>query len=313
MDEKRLLLLMNPCSGQRKANRVMPEIIRTLSDEGWRVETYITKAEGDATVFAAAHGAEFGRIVCVGGDGTLNETIAGVLRGGTAEKTPIGYIPGGTTNDYASSVGLSADPVEAAKTAAKGQPFPIDIGEFNGRSFTYTASCGAFARVSYTTPQVMKNMLGHLAYVLEGIKDLSTLRPYRLRVTAGTETLDEEYLFCCVSNSTSVGGMLKLDASAVSLNDGLFEVMLVKNPENPAQLAEILNALASKDLPCDMIRFFKASDIAITSGEPIEWTLDGERAEAVREAVIHNMPRTVTLIVPEKETEENDPEEKLSD
>lgn len=304
--EKKLLLVLNPCAGQRRANRFVPEIVRIFLDAGYRCETYITAANGDATRFVAAHGAEFDRIVCVGGDGTLNETVAGLLQSG--EDLPVGYIPAGTTNDYASSIGLSGDVLEAARDAVNGEIHRLDVGSFNGRYFSYTASCGAFTKASYSTPQTLKNSLGHLAYILEGIKDLPSLRPYRLRVETDERIIEDDFLFCAVTNSTSVGGILKLDAQMVALNDGRFEVMLVRNPVTAVQLSTILHALTTLDIPNEMVHFFSAQDIRVISEQPLDWTLDGERADGCIEAEMHNLHSAMQIVVP-KEAHEVQAEE----
>lgn len=296
--EKRLLLILNPCAGQRKANRQLPEILRVFLDAGYRCETYVTAARGDATRFAAEHAGEFDRIVCIGGDGTLNETIAGVLGGGS--QTPIGYIPAGTTNDYASSIGLSSNVLEAARDVVEGEPHPLDVGSFNGRYFTYTASCGAFTSTSYSTPQTMKNMLGHLAYILEGIKDLPSLRPYHLRVESNGEVYDDDFLFCGITNSTSVGGIVKLDAQMVALNDGKFEVMLVRKPTTAIQLNRIITAITKLDLPNEMVHFFTADSIVVESTEEIEWTLDGEQDPGGTRAEMKNLHSAVRIVMPHK-------------
>lgn len=306
--DRRLLLVLNPCAGQRRANRLMPEILRIFWDEGYRCEAYVTAGSGDATRYVAAHAAEFERVVCIGGDGTLNETIAGLLQ--AQVNIPIGYIPAGTTNDYASSLGLSSDVLQAARDAASGEPRELDVGCFNERYFTYTASCGAFTRASYSTPQSLKNSLGHLAYILEGIKDLPSLRPYHLRVEADSSVVEDDFLFCAVTNSTSVGGILKLDARMVALNDGLFEVMLVRSPTTPMQLSSILHGITTLELPNEMVHFFSAKDIRVVSSNPLEWTLDGERADGGTEVAMHNLHSAVRIVVPageEPEDEEDAP------
>lgn len=294
--EKNLLLVVNPCAGQRKANRMLPEILRVLWDGGYRCVTYVTASVGDANRYVAAHAAEYDRVVCIGGDGTLNETIAGVLQAGA--KTPIGYIPAGTTNDYASSLGLSQDLLEAACDAVEGDAYSLDVGTFNGRYFTYTASCGAFTKASYSTSQSMKNMLGHLAYILEGIKDLPSLRPFHLRVETEEYVLDDDFLFCAITNSTSVGGILKLSSNMVGLNDGKFEVMLVRNPTTAIQLSTILHGITTLELPNDMVHFFSAERISVTCDKPLEWTLDGERADGGTFVEMKNLHSAVRLIVP---------------
>lgn len=305
---KNLLLVLNPCAGQRRANKVLPEIIRCFLDADYRCETYVTAASGDATQYVAERATSLDRVVCIGGDGTLNETIAGLLEAGV--DLPIGYIPAGTTNDYASSLSLSGDVLQAAKDAVDGDIYALDVGTFNGRYFTYTASCGAFTRASYSTPQAWKNSLGHLAYVLEGIKDLPSLKPFHLKVETDETVLEDDFLFCSVTNSTSVGGILKLDSQMVALNDGRFEVMLVRNPTTPMQLSTILHGLTTLDLPNEMVHFFSAKRICVCCDSPMEWTLDGERADGAPRVEMQNLHSAVRIVIPKKpaevETEENE-------
>ena len=302
--EKQLLLVLNPCAGLRRANRFLPEIIRMYWDCGYHCVTYVTAESGDCTRFVAAHAREYERVVCIGGDGTLNETIAGVLQADAG--IPVGYIPAGTTNDYASSLGLSQDVLKAAEDAVNGELHALDVGSFNGRYFTYTASCGAFAKASYSTPQSMKNTLGHLAYILEGIKDLPSIRPYHMRVETESSVIEDDFIFCSISNSTSIGGILKLDSQMVALNDGRFEVMLVRNPVVPMQLSTILHGITN-----DMVYFFSAQRIHISAQQEIEWTLDGERADGGSEVELCNLHSAIRLMIPnasEREKAQDDGE-----
>ena len=298
---KRLLLLLNPCAGQKRANRYLPEIIRLYNDFGYECVVFVTACSGDATRHVREHAGEYERIVCIGGDGTLNETIAGLVESG--QDRPVGYIAAGTTNDYANSLSLSTDVMQAAQDAVEGEGIRFDLGSFNGRQFIYTASCGAFARTSYTTSQVAKNLLGHVAYILEGIRDLPSLKPIRMRVESDDRVVDGEFLFCAVTNSISVGGILKLNRDMVRLNDGLFEVMLIKNPTLPTQLTRILMALRSSDLPCEMIHFFTANRLTIETEEDVEWTLDGERGDCGRRFNVLNLHQRVELVLPTKAME----------
>lgn len=294
---ERVLLVLNPCAGQRRANKSLAEIIRAILDADCRCETYVTARRGDCTDFLASHASEFDRVICAGGDGTLNETIAGVLKAGS--QISIGYIPCGTTNDFASSLGLSSDVEQAARDAVGGVPCPFDVGQFDQRYFTYTASCGAFTKASYSTPQPMKNVLGHLAYILEGIKDLPSIRPIHLNVKTEAREIEDDFIFFAVTNSTSVGGILKLNAERVALNDGLFEVMLVRHPTTAMQLSSIIHGITTMDLPNEMIHFFNASEIGVKSDLPIEWTLDGERADGGREVSMRNLHSAVRIVLPE--------------
>ena len=293
---KSLLFIINPYAGQRKVNRFLPEILRRFHDYGYRCEVFVTGASGDATRFIQDCETRYDLIVCAGGDGTLNETIAGVLSSGM--DCPLGYIPGGTTNDYASSIGLSSDPMEAAKDIMEGDTRTFDIGCFNGRHFVYTATCGAFAKVSYTTSQAAKNMLGHMAYVLEGVRDLTTLQPFHLRVETEEYAFDDDFIFCSITNSTSVGGILKLDTQLVALNDGKFEVTLVRNPIMPTQLSTILYGLTTMDIPNEMIHFFSTSKLRIRCDMPVEWTLDGEREPETDVVELVNRHAAIQMIVP---------------
>lgn len=298
---KRLLLLLNPCAGQKRANRYLPEIVRLYNDRGYECVVYVTKCSGDATRQVRECAGEYERIVCIGGDGTLNETIAGLVESG--KDCPVGYIAAGTTNDYANSLGLSTDILQAATDAVDGEGVCFDLGNMNGRQFIYTASCGAFARTSYTTSQTAKNLLGHIAYILEGIRDLPSLKPIRMRVESDDQVVDGEFLLCTVTNSISIGGILRFSPDMVRLNDGLFEVMLIKYPTLPTQLTRILMALRSSDLPCEMIHFFTASRLSIETEEDMEWTLDGERGDCGRRFEVVNLHRRMELVLPAKAME----------
>ena len=299
--DKRLLLLLNPFAGQKRANRFLPEIIRLFNDRGYDCVTYVTAGPGDATEYLKDCATKFDHVVCIGGDGTLNETIAGILEGDV--NCSVGYIPAGTTNDYAKSLGMSHDILTAAADAVDGRLCYFDLGSFDGRNFIYTASCGAFARTSYTTPQTAKNLLGHLAYVFEGLRDLATLKPIHARVSDGDRVFEGDYIFIGVTNSLSVGGIVRLDPDLVNLNDGLFEVMLVKFPTLPGHLAEILLALSTSDLPCEMIEFFTAERLSIETEDEVEWTLDGERGDSGRSFEVVNLHNRFPLMLPERSVE----------
>lgn len=296
--DKKLLLIVNPNAGQRRANRFLADIIQLYNNHGYECVVFVTSAAGDTDKYIEENKTVFDRIVCIGGDGTLNETIAGLARHGI--DCPVGYIPAGTTNDYASSIGLSGDILTAARDSVEGVPVQFDMGYFNGRFFNYTASCGAFARASYETPQTAKNALGHLAYILEGIKDIPNLRPIHMKIEAGGHVFEDDYIFCSVTNSLSVGGILKLDPVMVSMNDGLFEVMIIKYPKTPVELTRVLASLSNNDFPNELIGFFAAKHIKFTVDEEIEWTLDGERGSKGYEFEVENLHNKMKLILPKE-------------
>ena len=226
---KRIYLVINPNAGTRQGRRFLPEIISAFNRAGFLVSVYVTEKRGDAADFARIRAGEADMVVACGGDGTLNEVITGLQLGGC--KTPLGYIPCGSTNDFASGLGLPTAPLPACEAIVSGRPRTLDVGLFApDRYFSYTASFGAFTSVSWSTPQNVKNVLGHAAYVLEGIRSLADIRPIHMRITADGHVYEDDFIFGAVCNSTSLGGVLKLENSQVHMNDGLFEALLIPFP-----------------------------------------------------------------------------------
>lgn len=303
---KKLLLILNPCSGKKKASHALADVVNVFNRGGYDVTVYITAARGDATKVVAQRAPEFDLVVCAGGDGTFNETISGLLAGG--HDTPIGYLPAGSTNDFASSLHLSKNLVEAARDIVEGTPRRLDVGRFNDRYFSYVASFGAFTRASYATSQSVKNALGHLAYILSGIKELAYIRSRRLRFTLDDGTvLEDEYIFGAISNSTSVAGILTLSEDLVDMNDGVFELLLVRKPANLLELNDCVLALTTQDYHTPMLTFTSARSIEIEAPEDMDWTLDGEREPGsahCRAENLHDAIRIVTRSAPRARLEE---------
>lgn len=286
---------MNPCSGKKKANHILTDIIGVFNRGGYDVTAYMTAARGDATEVVAARAEEFDTIVCVGGDGTFNEVITGLRAAGSA--TPVGYIPAGSTNDFANSLKLSKDILQAAQDIVDGTPRPLDIGRFNDRYFSYIASFGAFTRASYATSQSMKNMLGHFAYLLSGVKEVAAIRSKRLRVTLADGTVyEDDYIFGGVSNSTSVAGVLTLKEDMVDMSDGLFEILLIRKPHNPIELTGCVHALLSQKYDTPMLTLAASSRVEVEAPADMDWTLDGEKAEGTEHYVIENLHHAVNVI-----------------
>ena len=271
---KKLLFVMNPCAGMRRANKILPEILGQFCAAGYDVQVHITQFQTDAKETVIRRAKEMDRIVCCGGDGTFNETVAGLLESGA--DVPMGYIPAGSTNDFASSLGLPADPVEAARRIVKGTPQAYDVGCFGGRYFTYVASFGAFTRASYGTPQSVKNALGHTAYLLSGIQEISQIRSIPIRMELDGELVEDDFLFGAICNSTSVGGILTLDPRQVDMSDGLFEVLLVRAPKDLVEIGECIQAVQKQKYNCKMITFRSAKKITVYTDPDMPWTLDGE-------------------------------------
>ena len=301
MSEKTLLLILNPAAGTRQARKVLPELLQLFTSYGWQSLVAVTAARGDATRFVEQMGHRVQLVVCIGGDGTFNETVTGLMHAGL--DLPIGYLPAGSTNDFANSLHLSADVLRAAKDIMEGQETVLDIGRFNDRYFSYVASFGAFTRASYATPQNVKNVLGHFAYILEGIKDLPSIRPVKLRLLANGQVYEGEYVFGAVSNSTSIGGILTLPPHVVDLQDGFMEVMLVRMPKNATELQELLTAAALQQYDCGCIDFFRAERVEVEPEPDLAWSLDGEFEAGSERVCIENVHRALRLIVSPDVTE----------
>lgn len=295
MKPRKLLMILNPRAGKNKSRGPLFDAAAVLSQAGYLLSIHITDAPGDAAETARREGGHYDLVVAVGGDGTLNEVVSGLVR---LKKPPLlGYLPQGSTNDFAASLRISGDPAEAAAAIARNVPRLLDVGFWNKRSFLYVASFGAFTRTSYAAPQAAKNALGHFAYILEGMKDLSTLRPYRVRLTADGETLDGEYLFGAVCNSTSIGGLMKLDPERVVLDDGLFELLLIPNPKTAADLQSLVHALLNQQYDSQGLVFRHVSSIHLETEEDLPWSLDGEYAPSARLVDIENRRQALTMLL----------------
>ena len=300
---KKLLFVLNPCAGMRKASKVLAEILAEFNRADFDVHTYVTAQQGDGVQAVEKMAPGMDLVVCCGGDGTFNETVTGLMRSGL--EIPIGYIPAGSTNDFAASLGLPTDPVEAARQIVGGVPVAYDAGRFADRYFSYVASFGAFTKVSYSTPQNVKNLLGHVAYLLEGMQEISQIRKLHVKLTLDeTDVLEDDYLFGAVCNSTSVGGIMTLDPNQVDLQDGKFEVLLIRAPKTLQEIAEWLLAVQTGQYNSAMMTFRTASRILVEADPEMPWTLDGEKEEGHEQVEIRNLHRAIQII--QKKEEESD-------
>ena len=295
---KKLLFIVNPCAGQKEILRHLSDVIALFNREGWEVTVYMTAYSGHGTEIAESRCACFDRIVCAGGDGTLNEIITGVLYAGA--KVPIGDIPCGSTNDFASTLRLPGNILQAAQIAASGTPMPHDVGKFGQRYFSYVASFGAFTRTSYTTPQNVKNALGHLAYWLDGISELAQIRKTHVRFECDDQVLEDDFIFGAISNATSVGGVLTLDPRQVDLQDGKFELLLIRRPKDMAEMSECIRALREQRYESSVITFRSFSRLTVYPDSSMPWSLDGERAEGEEQIAIENLHHAIQIIHPEE-------------
>lgn len=294
----KVLFVVNPCSGRGKINTELLEILKIFCSAGYEVTTHVTSKQGNATeVVQTAKDKGYNLIVCCGGDGTLNEVTTGLERADA--HIPVSYIPAGTTNDFARTLNLETDMQEAAKQIVKAkEKIKIDIGKFsNNQYFNYIASFGLFTSVSYKTQQTAKNALGHMAYIFEGIASMSNIEEYKISFTADGKYFEGDYIYGGISNTTSIAGIFKYDQNIVDLNDGLFEVLMIKKPKNPNELMKIVSGITTGDLSDETVfDFCKASKIELNMPANVIWTLDGEPARGRKKLTIENIPGKITFI-----------------
>lgn len=300
-DDKKLLLIANPCSGKNKIRPALMGVVEIFSEASYSVTVYPTKSRGDATKKAATlEKGDYDLIVVCGGDGTLNEVITGIMQ--SKPNIPIGYIPAGTLNEWSSGLGISRNIKQAARDIVSGKEVDLDIGKFGDKYFTYTASFGAFTSASYSTPQEVKNVLGQSAYFFEGIKSLGSIKPIHLKFECDQGTFEGDYLFGAVSNSMSVGGIVKFDQTVVNLSDGLFEVLLIKNPSNILKLQPMLDGILKQELDREGLDFFHTNKLKVfLKDEILDWTLDGEHATQEKTIEIKNIHNAIRFIIPNKD------------
>ncbi len=292
---KKLYFIMNLQSGKATIASKLANVIDMFTKAGYEVTARPTQERMDACAaakYACSQG--FDLIVCSGGDGTLNEVIQGVMK--SDEKLPIGYIPAGSTNDFARGVGIPKNIMDAVQWIIDGKPYACDIGGFNDKYFTYIAAFGAFTEVTYETPQQIKNYLGHAAYILNGLTRLNSIRSYHMKVNADGEDFEDDYIFGMVTNSSSVAGLLSLNDFL--LDDGLYEVTLIKTPGNPLDLQRIIHSLLNIDIDIDTayIKSFRASNIRFECDEEIQWTIDGEYGGKLKNVTVKNNKQAVMLM-----------------
>ena len=298
MENKKLLLIVNPCSGRAKMYTELLKVVEVFSYADYLVSVYPTKSRGDATQYVEKlNHDDFDLIVVCGGDGTLNEVIEGIMN--SKNNIPLGYIPSGNLNEWSSGLNISRNIETAAKDIINGKKIKLDIGRFNDKYFSYTASFGAFTGASYSTPQEVKNVLGQSAYFFEGIKSLGTIKPIHMKITTEDRVVEGDYLFGAISNSLSVGGIVKYDKIPVGLNDGLFEIILIKNPDNIVKLQPLVDGILKHEFDREGIEFFRSEKFIVETDESVAWTLDGEYAKSNGKLTVENIHGAITFIIPE--------------
>lgn len=293
--EKKLLFIYNAHAGKGRIRNKLADIIEIFTEKGYEVTAVPTLKQGDATEIAEKRSSEYDLLVCSGGDGTLDEAVTGIMKSGV--QIPLGYIPAGSTNDYGNSLGLPKNMEAAARIAVGQEICKCDVGELGDVFFVYVAAFGAFTEVSYATSQEIKNLLGHAAYILEGMKKLHTIKAYHMKVTANGKTIEDDFIYGMVTNSVSIGGFKNNTSTNVLLDDGLFEVTLIKNPKNPIELQNIIASLLIAEFDSKYMYAFKASEITFEAEGEIPWTVDGEFGGNRKCAKIVNHKQAISIKV----------------
>ncbi len=296
---KRMLFFINPNAGHAEIRSTLMEVLGIFSDGGYEITVHMTSGPRDLTRQIAARGAQYDLIVCTGGDGTLNEAVSGLMALPKPDRPPLGYIPGGTVNDVASTLGLSKDTIKAAQQIVSGHPYPLDIGKFgDDRFFTYVAAFGIFTDVPYETPQEDKRIFGRLAYLMNGAGALGRLKPTHMRVYYDGKQEEADVLVGLVTSTTSVGGFKATRDLGISLNDGLYEMVLVRATKNLAAFNLAATRALRLDFDNDSFITAQTGALRFEFDEPVSWTVDGEFGGSVRSVDIQNESRAIDIIVP---------------
>lgn len=296
--KKKMLFVYNPKAGKAQIKSRLSDILDIFVKNQYLVTVYPTQKKGDAAKIVKELADDFDYVVCSGGDGTFDEVITGMMQAG--HKLPVGYIPAGSTNDFGGSLQIPKDMLQAAKTAVTGKQFACDVGTFNEDIFVYIAAFGIFTDVSYETNQQMKNVLGHMAYLLEGMKRLPAVKSYQLTFSYDDVKISGDFVFGMITNSVSVGGFKRITGDNVVLDDGVFEVTLIKRPSNAIELNQIITALMNRDIDANGMYCFRTGHLTIETKQEVPWTLDGEYGGAPKKIEIRNIKQAQTIIVPEK-------------
>lgn len=298
---KRMLFIYNPNAGKGLLKAKLSDVLDIMVKAGYELVVYPTQSYKDAYRKVVHMDHDYDIVVCSGGDGTLDEVVTGMMKRDKEDRIPIGYIPTGTTNDFANSLHISRDIMEAADIAVHGKPFACDVGRFNKDIFVYVAAFGLFTDVPYQTDQKLKNALGHAAYVLEGVKRLSNVPSYHIKITADDKEIEDDFMIGMITNSKSVAGFRSIMGKDVKFDDGEFEVMLIKKPKTLIGLQEIITALLIESFDTKHMYTFKAKEITLESNEEIPWTLDGEYGGQHEEVHIINKKQALEIMIEREE------------
>lgn len=291
---EKVLFVYNPHAGKGTMKNKLSDVMEIFMRAGFEVTVFATMQQGDATEIVKTNGGSYDRVICSGGDGTLHEVTHGLMEIPADKRPACGYIPAGTVNDFASGIKLPKRILKAAEIAAGGNSRAFDIGQMNGKYFTYVAAFGAFTSVSYETPQATKNLLGKTAYILDGVAKLNTIKSVSVRINVDGEEWEEECILGMVTNAKSIGGLKLYRKQKVSLDDGYFDGIFVRTPKNPIELNLVMNFLVTGEENAQ-VRFVRGRQVTITSQKEISYTLDGENGGQHKKAVIINHRQAITF------------------
>ncbi|MGL4791285.1 MAG: diacylglycerol/lipid kinase family protein [Anaerotignaceae bacterium] len=298
---KKILFIFNPRSGKGIVNGKLFDIVDILTSVGYEVNIRPTQKKLDVYQYVLRKGSQFDMVIVSGGDGTLNECVNSLMMLPCQKRPIMAYIPAGSTNDFASTLKISKKPIAATRDIITGIHYNIDVGRFNDCHFIYVAAFGAFTEVAYDTPQHIKNSLGHLAYVLEGIKKLPNIKSYSMEIFYDDKSIKDKFIYGMVSNSTYIGGVKLYDDNEIVLNDGVFECIFIKSPETPLELQTILTGLLTHDFSAKLFYTFKASQILISSAAEVSWTIDGEFGGKHTDVEIENNKQALEIIASDRQ------------
>lgn len=293
--KRKVMIIMNPKAGKGTAKTALFTICDKFNAMQDIVSVFVTQYRNHAKELCITYGSKYDIIVCIGGDGTWNEVVTGIMY--LQPKPKLCYLPSGTVNDFASTLKLPKSATRLMEKVETFTPFQCDIGKFNMRYFTYVAAFGIFTEISYSTPQNIKNSFGKIAYVMEGIKQLAKIPTYHIKAIIDNETIEDDCIFGCISNSKYVAGFASVSSKYAELDDGLFEILLIRRPNNPLDVQNILSALLKREVNEHWMYFRKASSLRIESKECIPWTLDGEDGGETNTANIQNKNKAITILV----------------
>lgn len=297
---KKALLIFNPKAGEQRGLRFMSETIQYMTEHEYVCTALTTTGRGSATEFAKELGSMHNIIICSGGDGTVNEVIRGMMMIEKNNRPLFGYIPTGSTNDFAAALEIPSSFSEIMRNITNGKVVSIDTGKFNNRHYAYICAFGAFTDASYSTTQLQKNVWGSLAYFVKGVASIKDIKPIKAKITLDdSEIIEDDFIFCSISNSKIIGGIIRLNPGWVDMDDGKFEVLLIKYPKSGVELGKIVNAISNKELrSCELIRMLNAKRIIIEAIDaPIDWSLDGEGETGIWYAHIENIHSSIKTFV----------------